>query len=61
MKKFTLKFLLSKEGKLEITGENDGFSGFELVGLLDWKKRDIEKQIFGEIKPDVVTRKAITD
>ncbi len=61
MKKFKLEFTLNKNGKFEVYGENDGFTPFELLGLLNWKQKDVEQQIFGDVKPDVVTRKVIVD
>lgn len=61
MKKFKLEFEFTEDGGLMANGENDGFTAFELLGLLTWKVNDIEKQIFGDIKPDVVTRKVIKD
>lgn len=61
MKKFKLEFEVTEDGKLISNGENDGFTAFELLGLLTWKVNDIQKQIFGDIKPEVVTRKVVKD
>jgi len=61
MKKFKLEFEVTEDGEIRANGENDGFTAFEILGLLHWKIRDIEKQIFGDIKPDVVTRKVVKD
>lgn len=61
MKKYTVEFNLSDDGGLKVDSENDGFTAFEIIGLMAWKQKDLENQIFGEIRPDVVTRKVITD
>ena len=38
---YKLEFKVVESGKLEISSENEGFTPLELMGLLDWKKRDI--------------------
>jgi hypothetical protein len=61
MKKYKLEFILDDNHVLAVGGENEGFTAFELLGLLNWKQKDLENQIFGEVKPDVVSRKVITE
>ena len=39
--------------------ENDGFNPLELLGILDWKRDDIFRQMRGEITPTVVARNII--
>lgn len=56
MKKFTLVFEMTKKGTFKSSGMCEGFTSMEVLGLLYWKTRDVEKQIFGEIKPDIVER-----
>jgi len=36
--------------RLNISGTNEGFSGYELVGILECKKQDIIDQITGRAK-----------
>jgi hypothetical protein len=60
MKRFILEIKLDNE-HMSCSSENDGFDPMELVGILEWKKNDIFKQIIGEIKPDMVSRKCIKD
>jgi hypothetical protein len=60
MKKYILEIKLDNEG-LSCSTENDGFNVIELIGILEWKKNDIFKQIIDEIKPDMVSRKCIKD
>lgn len=46
-------------GRTEIESVNDGFPALELLGLLDWKRDDIIKQLRGAIIPDKVKRTVI--
>ena len=58
MKRYKLE--ITVDGKrLSVKSENDGFEPFAVIGMLDWKKRDIENQMLGNIKPEVVSRKLI--
>jgi len=61
MKKFSLSFEYTDNGMLNFESTNDGFTGIELLGLLDWKIDDILQQVKGNIKPDVVKRTVISD
>lgn len=44
VKRFKVEFV-ECDGNLKITGENDGFSALEVVGLLEMKKEDIIDQV----------------
>ena len=59
MKKYEL--LITEEGnRINVSSTNEGFNPYELVGLLETKKYDILKQIWGGVKPDIqriVTKK----
>jgi hypothetical protein len=61
MKNYRLEFILSENGELKVNGENEGFTPLEILGLLSWKQKDIEAQMFDGIKPDVVSRKVVKD
>lgn len=62
MRTFVLKIKVD-ESKKEFTmeSENDGFSSFELLGLIEYKRDDIARQIRGEIEPDTVSRKCVEE
>ena len=59
-KRYMLEFT-EQDGMLKTKGECDGFNAFELLGLITFKQHDIERQISGEIKPDIVHRTYISD
>ncbi len=42
--------------KCRMHSENDGFNQLELLGILEWKRDDVLRQLNGEIKPENVTR-----
>lgn len=41
--------------------ENDGFNPLEILGMLEWKRDDVIRQMRGELKPTVVERNLIKD
>ena len=56
----TYKITLDTEGDESfIETENDGFNALELLGLLEWKQRDILTQLSGDVKPEIVKRKVV--
>ena len=60
MKRFTLEYTQADGdpgGMMHTT--NDGFTGMEIIGILTWKIHDIERQMIGEVRPDVVERELI--
>lgn len=60
MKKYTLTIEETEKG-MHVQSINSGFNAFELLGLLSWKHDDVEKQISGEIEPDVVNRTVVKE
>jgi len=60
MKSYILRVTVDKEGT-QIESESDGFSGFEVLAFIEWKKQDIISQLNGDFKPDIVKRKYIED
>lgn len=61
MKTYNIKVKETDEVSLNITKTNDGFTPFELLGLIEWLRDDLIKQMGGMIKPDKVLRIAKTD
>jgi hypothetical protein len=59
MKKEYKCTIVAENGTLSISEENVGFTSLELIGLFTYKIRDIEKQMAGEIHPDIEKRKAV--
>ena len=41
--------------------KNEGFNPYELLGLCEYLQLDILRQMHGEIRPDIVKRKVITE
>ena len=60
MKKRYLIEISDKKGKFHMKRECEGFSPFELLGILEHTQLDILKQMAGEIKPDIVKRTVVT-
>lgn len=58
MKKYEITFEI-KDGNFTINRTNDGFTPIELIGLLEFCQMEIQEQIMGKIKPDVITRNVI--
>ena len=59
MKKEYKCTIIAENETLSISAENVGFTSLELIGLFTYKIRDIEKQMAGEIHPDIEERKAV--
>lgn len=57
MREFHITFTINDEG-LSIVSRNEGFTGLELIGLLDLKRDDLIKQI---ADPTQFTRTAVYD
>lgn len=45
MKKFTMIVTMDENGSLYINTKNEGFSGCEILGLLECKRDDIVRQM----------------
>ena len=57
---FTLTASRDAEG-FEFNSTSDGFTAFEILGLLEYKRDDIIRQMRDEIKPVKVVRTLIVD
>ena len=53
--------LISNGDFVTLNRTNEGFTAYELLGILTQAKEDILKQIAGEIKPNIINRKIIED
>ena len=60
-KRYTLEVVVSEDELLSTTRRNCGFSYIELIGFLEWTKRDIEKVVAGEVKLDKIKREVIVE
>lgn len=49
-KKFTLTAYVDEDDMLRINAECEGFNGFEIIGILDMKIRDIREQMTNPAK-----------
>ena len=58
MKIFTITFTENENGNVECRATNQGFTGMELLGLLEVKKADVLKQF---MYPDAFERRIIDD
>jgi len=47
--------------KVTVMSLNDGFTAYEVLGLLDMKREDVIDQIKGNIKPDIIKREFVKD
>jgi hypothetical protein len=47
------------DGTTAMLRRNDGFTGYELMGILHYIEIEIHNQINGSIKPDIVKREFI--
>lgn len=61
MKKYVFNVEEQENGKLRFSSTNNGFSGFEVLGILERKKQDILDQLSGKIKPETIERKIIKE
>jgi ribosome modulation factor len=58
---YNMKVTATEDGKLNITRNNDGFTAFEILGVLRHSENDVLDQIAGKIKPDLVQRTVVVD
>jgi hypothetical protein len=61
MKKKFILVVCNNGDTLQVHSKNDGYTSLEIIGLLDFKKNDIIKQICGEVKPDVIKRTVVVE
>ena len=62
-KKYTLQVIDNGDNgdKVTVMSLNDGFTAYEVLGLLDMKREDVIDQIKGNIKPDIIKREFVKD
>ena len=65
-KKYTLsaefKYNETEHGyRQHMKRSNDGFSGYEVIGILEEAKQDVLNQLAGQIKPDIIKREAVEE
>ena len=62
MAKYTIELTRDETGRMNVTSTLDGdFTSLELLGLLYWKLKDIQMQIYGDVRPDYVERSVIVE
>lgn len=61
IKKYTIEFKFNDDGSTELSRTNDGFSPFELLGLLEMAQIEILGCLKDTIKPDIIKRQVIKD
>ena len=57
IKTYTIQLEISD--KVKLIRENNGFSPYELLGLLEQIQLDILQQLSGDVKPDIIQRNII--
>ena len=60
-KKYTIEFKFNDDGSTELSRTNDGFSPFELLGLLEMAQIEILGCLKDTIKPDIIKRQVVKD
>ncbi len=58
MKRYTIEISQTDKG-LMFNRTNEGFNAYELIGLLSFIQSEINDQLKGTLKPELVTRKVI--
>jgi hypothetical protein len=59
MIRYELVYERDESGRGSFNCTNKGLSAMEIIGILTWKISDIERQLRGEVKPDVVKRTVV--
>ena len=57
IKTYTIQLEISD--KVKLIRKNNGFSPYELLGLLEQIQLDILQQLSGDVKPDIIQRNII--
>ncbi len=60
-KTYNIEIVEYSDGKMSMKRTCYGFNPFELLGLLEFIQDEINEQIKGKIKPDIIERKVIVD
>lgn len=58
-KTYTISMIELSDGNSLIHRTNDGFNAYELLGLAHNLTLDIQEQIAGRIKPDIIKRDVV--
>lgn len=58
-KKYTIEWLEHENGDCSMKRINDGFSAFELLGIITMTQQEIIAQIGGKIKPNHISRNVV--
>ena len=61
VKTWTMTEFTHDDQSTVLNRKNDGFSFIELLGLIEFARIDILKQINGEMKPDIIKREVVQD
>jgi len=60
-KKYTIELIENNDGTSILNRRNDGFNGYELLGIMEKIQLDILQQLAGNVKVDVVKREVVLD
>jgi hypothetical protein len=60
-KKWITEIIEYEDGTSEMKRTNFGFNATELLGVLEFTREDIYKQIRGDIHPDIVKRTIVEE
>jgi hypothetical protein len=59
--RYTIENIVYSDGTASMRRKNEGFSGIELLGILEMTQLEIIQEIAGKLKPDVITREVVVD
>lgn len=60
-KSYTIEWIEYADKSTMLHRTNDGFSFFELLGLLEYIKSECQEIYKGTIKPDIIKREVVQD
>lgn len=60
-KTYTIEVIEYTDDSSAMNRTNRGFNALELLGMFEFIRKDIHKQLDGDISPDVVTRTVVKD
>lgn len=58
---YTITWTIDDDGTTTLKRVNDGFNGFELMGILEIIQKEIIQQCTGKIQPDFIERQIVVD